>query len=366
MARGLLDPLADAGGVDEAPGAAAELDQLVDRVDGGAGDVVDDDALVAGELVEQRGLADVGLADDRDPARSADLARRCSGGGSGSAARTASSMSPEPRPCSAETGYGSPSPRFHSAVGLGLGALVVDLVGGQHDRLAGLAQDLDDGLVDVGDADGRVDHEQHGVGERHRDLGLGGDPLGQPAGVGVPAAGVDDGEGAAVPDGVVRDPVAGHAGDVLDDGLAAADDAVDQGRLADVGAADDGQHGHRAGRRSVRVELVVRLAHVGDLGVGVSGSGPSAAGIGPGSARPVSVLGVGEVGEQVLAQRERRLLDVLLACAATACASNVYGAPKTRSTCPPCVGSALLAGARLAGAELDHGHDRARRRPAPR
>jgi hypothetical protein len=53
--------------------AAAELDQLVDRVDGGAGDVVDDDALLAGELVEQRGLADVGLADDRDPARAADL-----------------------------------------------------------------------------------------------------------------------------------------------------------------------------------------------------------------------------------------------------------------------------------------------------
>src|SRR5690242_946088 len=38
-----------------------------------------------------------------------------SGGGSGSAPRIASSMSPEPRPCSAETGYGSPSPRFHSA-----------------------------------------------------------------------------------------------------------------------------------------------------------------------------------------------------------------------------------------------------------
>ena len=63
--------------------------------------------------------------------------------------------------------------------------------------------------------------------------------LGQPAGVGVPAAGVDDGEGAAVPVRVVGDPVAGHAGDVLHDRLAAADDPVHQRRLADV----------RAGRR---------------------------------------------------------------------------------------------------------------------
>ena len=34
-------------------------------------------------------------------------------------------------------------------VGLGLGALVVDLVGGEDDRLAGLAEDPDDRLVGV-------------------------------------------------------------------------------------------------------------------------------------------------------------------------------------------------------------------------
>ena len=76
VARRLLDPPADAGGVDEPPGPAAELDQLVDRVDGGAGDVVDDDPLLAGQLVEQRRLADVRLADDGDPARAADLASK--------------------------------------------------------------------------------------------------------------------------------------------------------------------------------------------------------------------------------------------------------------------------------------------------
>ena len=113
MTGRLLDALADAGGVDEAPDSPP-IDELVHRVDGGAGDVVDDDPLLTGELVEQGGLADVGLADDRDPARAAD-GHVVVSGGSGSAARIASSMSPEPRPCSAETGHGSPSPRFQSA-----------------------------------------------------------------------------------------------------------------------------------------------------------------------------------------------------------------------------------------------------------
>ena len=68
-APGLVHPAADAGGVDEAPRPPAELDELVDRVAGRAGHVVDDDPLLAGELVEQARLADVGAADERDPAR---------------------------------------------------------------------------------------------------------------------------------------------------------------------------------------------------------------------------------------------------------------------------------------------------------
>ena len=127
------------------------------------------------------------------------------------------------------------------------------------------AQDLDHRLVGVGDADGGVDDEQHGVGQRHRHLGLGGDALRQAAGVGVPAAGVDDGEGAAVPVGVVGDPVAGDAGDVLHDRLAASDDPVDQRRLADVGAPHDGEDRQRA-HRAVAVPGVA-----GDLTGKVSG-----------------------------------------------------------------------------------------------
>ena len=193
VARRLLDPLADAGGVDEPPHPTAELDELVDGVDGGAGHVVHDDPVGLGQLVEQRRLADVGPADDGDAAGSADLAVRL-GGRFGQCREDrvehvagAAAVQRGDRERLAETEV--PQRR-----GLGLGALVVDLVGGEHDGLAGAAQDLHDGLVGVGDADGGVDHEQRRVGDGDGDLGLRGDPLGEAAGVGVPAAGVDDGE----------------------------------------------------------------------------------------------------------------------------------------------------------------------------
>lgn len=94
-------------------------------------------------------------------------------------------------------------------------------------------------LVGRGRADVRVDDEDHRVGQVDRDLGLHGDGGVDAAGVGLPAAGVDDGEGAVDPLRPVRDAVAGHSRGVLDDGLAAPEDAVDQRRLAYVGAADD-------------------------------------------------------------------------------------------------------------------------------
>ncbi len=74
VVRALLevDATADAGRVDELPGDAAELDQLVDRVAGGAGLLVDDDPVLARNLVQQGGLADVRAADQGDPAGTAE------------------------------------------------------------------------------------------------------------------------------------------------------------------------------------------------------------------------------------------------------------------------------------------------------
>src|SRR6186997_1977674 len=64
-----MDPAADAGRVHEAPGLAAQLDQLVDGVTGGARNLVDDDAVLAREPVEQTRLAHVGTADQRHTTR---------------------------------------------------------------------------------------------------------------------------------------------------------------------------------------------------------------------------------------------------------------------------------------------------------
>ena len=51
-------------GVDDVEGNALDLDGLAQGVAGGAGDVGDDGPLLAGETVEQAGLADVGLTNE--------------------------------------------------------------------------------------------------------------------------------------------------------------------------------------------------------------------------------------------------------------------------------------------------------------
>ncbi len=241
VAAGLLGPAADARGVDEPPPAALELDQLVDRVDRGARDAVDHDALRAGQGVEQRGLADVGLAQQGDATRTG-VARHARAllrqHGDSGVEQVAGAT-----PVQGGDGVRLAEPERPERLRLELGVGVVGLVGDEQHGLAGLAQNLDDGLVRVGGADLRVDDEQGGVGVVDSSLGLGGDLRGHALDLAVPAAGVDEDEADAVPLRLVGDAVTGHAGDVLGDRLAAADHAVDEGRLAHVGTADDRQHG---------------------------------------------------------------------------------------------------------------------------
>ena len=210
-----------------------ELDQAVDRVDGGAGDRVDDRALLAGQPVEQARLADVGAADQRDAARAAlglvRFARRVGQRREHGVEQVAAAPAVQPadrvRLAQAER------PQFG---GVGLAALVVDLGDGEHDRTPGAAQGARDDQVGLGGAGAAVDDEQHEVGGGDGALGLRRHHRLQPAGVRLPAAGVDEGEPAPAPQRVVGDPVAGDPGNVLHDRLAAAEDPVDQRRLADV------------------------------------------------------------------------------------------------------------------------------------
>ena len=126
--------------------------------------------------------------------------------------------------------------------GVRLGAQVVDLVGREDDRFPGSSADSDDVVVGVSCAHLRVDHEDHDVGHARGELGLGGDQGRQASHIDFVAAGVEKGEEVTSPFGVVGHAVARHTRLVLYHRLAAADDAVDEGRLADVGPPDDRHH----------------------------------------------------------------------------------------------------------------------------
>ena len=108
-------------------------------------------------------------------------------------------------------------------------------------------QDARDLLVLVGHAGGAVDDEDDDVGllaghERLLADARGEDVLGLS---GLDAAGVDEGEVAAVPVGVVIRAVARDPARLVDDGVAAHRNAVDERGLSDVRAADHGDYGLR-------------------------------------------------------------------------------------------------------------------------
>ena len=79
---------------------------------------------------------------------------------------------------------------------------------------------------------------------------FGGDEFGV---VGDDAAGVDQAGGGGLPLDEAVDAVAGDSGLVADDGAARASEAIEERRLADVGAAADGDEGERAGGGGVGV-----------------------------------------------------------------------------------------------------------------
>ncbi len=261
----LVDASPDAGGVDEPPRDPLELDELVDGVARGARGLVHDDALGARELVEQRRLADVGAPDERDATRplgERDAVRRLGG------QRGHGGIEQVTRPAAVQRRdrVGLTEPEAPQRGRVGLPARSVHLVGAQHHGLLGLAQQPDHVLVGRGRADRRVDDEDHRVRERDGDLGLLGHARVDAGDVDLPAARVDEGEPAAGPLGGVADAVARHAGRVLDDGLAAPEDAVDERGLADVRTPDDGEDGQDLGL----LALVLReLADVEEGEVGV-------------------------------------------------------------------------------------------------
>ncbi len=263
-----------ARGVDQHVLAPAERERRVDRIARGAGRVVHQHALLAEQAVHQRRLADVGLADERQPhdveanrllgglglgLAVAVAVRRLSRIGVGvdvgvvvgiiavrapararapNALTIASSSSPMPRPCEAEIGNTCSNPSAKISPTAASRRAGVDLVGGDEHRLARPAQHARDVLVDGGDALHRVDDEHDQVGLVDGAQGLRAHRLQDPVGRGIEPAGVDDAEVRTVPVALAVATVARHAGHVLDQRRAPADEPVEQRRLADVGAPD--------------------------------------------------------------------------------------------------------------------------------
>ena len=165
----------------------------------------------------------------------------------GSAQTSASSRSPVPRPWSALIAYASGQPsRWNSAPSSSRRSLSALLMTTMTGEPCG-AQRLGRLLVGRRQARGCIDDEEDDVRLLDREARLLLDLLlDRVARVDLHAAGVDDDEAAIVPLGDRVEPVAGRACPILDDGLAPPDDAVEEGRLADVGPTDDGDD--RAGR----------------------------------------------------------------------------------------------------------------------
>ncbi len=127
------------------------------------------------------------------------------------------------------------------------------LVGDQHDRLARLADELCEYAIDAGRTAARIDHEKYRIGLRHGSLSLRAHATGEALGRRfLKSRGIDHGEIKIAEPGLAFAAVARHARAVVDQRHAPADQPVEQSRLADIGAADDGDgeaHGQRSGPR---------------------------------------------------------------------------------------------------------------------
>jgi hypothetical protein len=122
-----------------------------------------------------------------------------------------------------------------------LGPAVLDLVGGRDDRLVGPAELVGNIGIGTRRAGLGVQHEDDHVGLADRLLGLLDDLVDVAAVDLLPdAAGVDNREVAPIPIGLAIEPIAGRPGHVVGHRSSLADQAIEEGRLADVGAADDG------------------------------------------------------------------------------------------------------------------------------
>jgi len=132
----------------------------------------------------------------------------------------------------------------------------VDLVDGEEDGLAAAQEETGEGDVGAGELGAAVDDHDDDLRLGEGGLGLeedfGGDEFGV---VGDDAAGVYQACVGSHPFDEAVDAVASNAGLVADDGAARTGEAIEERRLADVGAAADGDEWESAGGGGVGGEI---------------------------------------------------------------------------------------------------------------
>ena len=232
---------AHAGGVDEAVLAEFVFVVAVDGVAGGARHVGDDGALRAQDLIEQAGLAHVGLAHDGDADNVVLLLGLLLG-----REVCHAEIQQVAGAVAVDGGHldGIAQAQGVELIHLGIGgAHAVALVHREAHGLLGAQQHIRHLLVGGGHAHLHVRHHDDDVGGLDGDLRLAAhEQQHLAAGAGFDAAGVHDLEFAAVPVAFSIDPVAGDAGGILHDGGAPPGQFIEEHRLAHIGAADNGDN----------------------------------------------------------------------------------------------------------------------------
>ncbi len=114
------------------------------------------------------------------------------------------------------------------------------LVGDEDHRLAGTPDHLGKGLVHRCQAGARIDHEQDDIALGNRGFRLLSHPPGKRGIIGLlEACGIDNGEFQVIEIDIALATVAGDARPIINKRQLAADQAIEQRRLADIGTPDD-------------------------------------------------------------------------------------------------------------------------------
>src|ERR1019366_2226769 len=243
--------------VDETPGNSTERHQRVDRVPRRSGNSVDHGDMLARHLVKQAGLTDIWTAQQCDTTRTA-TPNTVFGRGLREGVEDRVEQLSTPPPMQRADGVWLAETQRPKTRCVGLALCGIHLVSNKYDRLACLAQNPRDRLVRVGRTDSRIDDHHDDLRSECTYLGLGRNLRLKAERGRLPSPGVDDSESPATPVRVVHHPVTCHTGYVFDDRFTPTEDSVDQGRLSDVGPANDGDERDRGSHE-------VLSAGIGDL-----------------------------------------------------------------------------------------------------